>query len=156
MSALACGFFACSLTQPAPSVAACWLLQACYFAAAETPLRNAFCMPGWCFFLVIFFFLVSWGVLSQCFCSHALRWVRRGCPSWLSRSGSGGSGCSAQPGDEAYLLKLPHHPTVAMADDQQQPGQKPASGLGSLPALVPGLQGPEANALQFKIKNSIW
>ncbi|CAG05559.1 unnamed protein product [Tetraodon nigroviridis] len=43
-----------------------------------------------------------------------------------------------------------------MADDQQQPGQKPASGLGSLPALVPGLQGPEANALQFKIKNSIW
>ncbi|CAG5957872.1 unnamed protein product [Menidia menidia] len=42
-----------------------------------------------------------------------------------------------------------------MADDQQQPGQKPASGLGSLPALVPGLQGPEANALQFKIKNSI-
>ncbi|TMS05350.1 DNA-binding protein RFX5 [Larimichthys crocea] len=42
-----------------------------------------------------------------------------------------------------------------MADDQQQPDQKPASGLGSLPALVPGLQGPEANALQFKIKNSI-
>ncbi|KAI4825998.1 hypothetical protein KUCAC02_021657 [Chaenocephalus aceratus] len=42
-----------------------------------------------------------------------------------------------------------------MADDQQQPGLKPASGLGSLPALVPGLQGPEANALQFKIKNSI-
>ncbi|XP_071375849.1 DNA-binding protein RFX7-like [Centroberyx affinis] len=42
-----------------------------------------------------------------------------------------------------------------MADDQQQPGQKPTSGLGSLPALVPGLQGPEANALQFKIKNSI-
>ncbi|CAL8356786.1 unnamed protein product [Lota lota] len=43
-----------------------------------------------------------------------------------------------------------------MADDPQQPGQKPAaSGLGSLPTLVPGLQGPEANALQFKIKNSI-
>ncbi|RVE71705.1 hypothetical protein OJAV_G00054520 [Oryzias javanicus] len=42
-----------------------------------------------------------------------------------------------------------------MADDQQQPGQKSASGLGSLPALVPGLQGSEANALQFKIKNSI-
>lgn len=44
-----------------------------------------------------------------------------------------------------------------MADDeQQQPGQlKPSSGLGSLPTLVPGLQGPEANALQYKIKNSI-
>lgn len=59
-------------------------------------------------------------------------------------------------GDEAYSLKLPHHPSIVMADDQQQPGQKPAVGLGSLPALVPGLQGPEANALQFKIKNSIW
>ncbi|KAJ8002553.1 hypothetical protein DPEC_G00160100 [Dallia pectoralis] len=45
-----------------------------------------------------------------------------------------------------------------MADDEerQQPGQlKPNPGLGSLPTLIPGLQGPEANALQYKIKNSI-
>ncbi|CAL8294758.1 unnamed protein product [Boreogadus saida] len=44
-----------------------------------------------------------------------------------------------------------------MAEDPQQPGgQRPSvAGPGSLPTLVPGLQGPEANALQFKIKNSI-
>ncbi|KAJ8396643.1 hypothetical protein AAFF_G00014810 [Aldrovandia affinis] len=44
-----------------------------------------------------------------------------------------------------------------MAEDQQQPGQlqKPTSGIGSLPSLVPGLQGAEASALQHKIRNSI-
>ncbi|XP_077084981.1 DNA-binding protein RFX7 isoform X1 [Siphateles boraxobius] len=38
-----------------------------------------------------------------------------------------------------------------MADDQQQSGP----GVGPLPSAVQGLQGPEANALQLKIKNSI-
>lgn len=88
-------------------------------------------------------------------CSHALWRIQRAVlADWAAPAAVGPVQCTA--GDEAYLLKLPHHPSIAMADDQQQPGQKPASGLGSLPALVPGLQGPEANALQFKIKNSIW
>lgn len=41
-----------------------------------------------------------------------------------------------------------------MADDQQQSG----AGVGplTLPSAVQGLQGAEANALQLKIKNSIW
>ncbi|XP_073764811.1 DNA-binding protein RFX7 [Danio rerio] len=38
-----------------------------------------------------------------------------------------------------------------MADDQQQSGP----GAGPLPSAVQGLQGPEASALQLKIKNSI-
>ncbi|XP_052322997.1 DNA-binding protein RFX5-like [Oncorhynchus keta] len=44
-----------------------------------------------------------------------------------------------------------------MADeDERQHGQlKLNSVLGSFPTLVPELQGPEANALQYKIKNSI-
>ncbi|XP_028678783.1 DNA-binding protein RFX7 [Erpetoichthys calabaricus] len=45
-----------------------------------------------------------------------------------------------------------------MAEDPQQPDQqhqKASSGTGALPALVPGLQGAEATALQHKIKNSI-
>ncbi|XP_046898469.1 DNA-binding protein RFX7-like isoform X2 [Hypomesus transpacificus] len=39
-----------------------------------------------------------------------------------------------------------------MAEDQQQPGPYR---IGTLPPLVPGLQGTEASALQLKIKNSI-
>lgn len=88
-------------------------------------------------------------------CSHAVRRIQRAVLAERAAPGAVGP-VQSTAGDEAYLLKLPHHPSIAMADDQQQPGQKPASGLGSLPALVPGLQGPEANALQFKIKNSIW
>nr|XP_046210744.1 DNA-binding protein RFX7-like [Oncorhynchus gorbuscha] len=45
---------------------------------------------------------------------------------------------------------------MADEDEQQQHGQlKLNSVLGSFPTLVPELQGPEANALQYKIKNSI-
>uniref|UniRef100_A0AAZ3RIH3 Regulatory factor X7b n=1 Tax=Oncorhynchus tshawytscha TaxID=74940 RepID=A0AAZ3RIH3_ONCTS len=45
---------------------------------------------------------------------------------------------------------------MANEDEQQQHGQlKLNSVLGSFPTLVPELQGPEANALQYKIKNSI-
>jgi len=40
-----------------------------------------------------------------------------------------------------------------MADDQQQ---QSGPGVGPLPSAVQGLQGTEANALQLKIKNSIW
>lgn len=90
-------------------------------------------------------------------CSHAARWIQRAVLADRAAPAPAAVGpVQRTAGDEAYLLKLPHHPSIAMADDQQQPGQKPAPGLGSLPALVPGLQGPEANALQFKIKNSIW
>lgn len=44
-----------------------------------------------------------------------------------------------------------------MADDQQQSlqHQQPGAGVGSLPSLVQGFEGAEANALQLKIKNSI-
>ncbi|CDQ61897.1 unnamed protein product [Oncorhynchus mykiss] len=44
-----------------------------------------------------------------------------------------------------------------MTEDQQQHDQLPklGSGISTLPSLVPGLQGTEANALQLKIKNSI-
>lgn len=67
-----------------------------------------------------------------------------------------------------YLLNSPSPPSkppplnenivvMAVEDEQQQHGQlKLNSVLGSFPTLVPELQGPEANALQYKIKNSIW
>ncbi|KAL1007279.1 hypothetical protein UPYG_G00084450 [Umbra pygmaea] len=44
-----------------------------------------------------------------------------------------------------------------MAEDHLHPDQhqKLGSGIGTLPSLVPGLQGTEASALQIKIKNSI-
>lgn len=129
----------------------CWLLQACNLRQRRYPCDMPFVFPG-----------VFWGVLfcasrgsDHSVCSHALWWIQRAVlADWAAPAAVGPVQCTA--GDEAYLLKLPHHPSIVMADDQQQPGQKPASGLGSLPALVPGLQGPEANALQFKIKNSIW
>ncbi|XP_036790414.1 DNA-binding protein RFX7 [Oncorhynchus mykiss] len=67
-----------------------------------------------------------------------------------------------------YLLNSPSPPPIkppplnenivvmAVEDEQQQHGQlKLNSVLGSFPTLVPELQGPEANALQYKIKNSI-
>lgn len=40
-----------------------------------------------------------------------------------------------------------------MADEDPQ---QPDPGVGSLPGLLPGLQGAEASALQLRIKNSIW
>ena len=128
----------------------CWLLQACYLRQRRDLCEMPFVLPG--VFGVLF--CVSRGS-DHSVCSHALWWIQRAVlADWAAPAAVGPVQCTA--GDEAYLLKLPHHPSIAMADDQQQPGQKPASGLGSLPALVPGLQGPEANALQFKIKNSIW
>ncbi|XP_008299625.1 DNA-binding protein RFX7-like [Stegastes partitus] len=43
---------------------------------------------------------------------------------------------------------------AAMADEDPQQ-QQPDRGAGSLPGLLPGLQGAEAGALQLRIKNSI-
>lgn len=50
-----------------------------------------------------------------------------------------------------------------MAEEQQPEGGQPPRRLagtpapgGALPALVPGLQGGEASALQHKIRSSIW
>ncbi|TRY82040.1 hypothetical protein DNTS_006683 [Danionella cerebrum] len=46
----------------------------------------------------------------------------------------------------------PHQSRIVMAEEQQQSS---SPGLGPLPSAVQGLQGPEASALQLKIKNSI-
>ncbi|XP_047436916.1 DNA-binding protein RFX7-like isoform X2 [Mugil cephalus] len=48
----------------------------------------------------------------------------------------------------------PVHRTTAMAEEDLQQ-QQADRGAGSLPGLLPGLQGAEASALQLRIKNSI-
>ncbi|XP_030580272.1 DNA-binding protein RFX7 [Archocentrus centrarchus] len=50
---------------------------------------------------------------------------------------------------------VPQWPAVMADEDPQQQPPQPDRGAGSLPGLLPGLQGAEASALQLRIKNSI-